>query len=921
MTSSRAIYSLSPEKWAAIYNQKSQPAVPTPLKDIDVNYQNHTVQLNPPLPAQADSVQALVKKRFDETKLTKEYGFLETLKFSIVMPIKSKLSSLFGGKLGTSLTPEEQKELELYQQNQAFHKQIGKVVTAYSNYRSAILKSEFALPEQAAAAATAEHDRAQELKGAYDALLNLAADQAEKLAEGDQMKAAVIRQPDDDATCIDYNPRLSPTDIKELNEARRKELHSALNLINPSIISLVHRSKSMLSVVDKVGYIVNYNQEKLLDFLAYFDATVEESLTQMGFKEGSESRKTEKEAVKINLMRGLRDAPGFGLIASVDAVAEICKNRNPNEFSNKTRQEMLEHFTNELNRVGNIPLNPSSIDTPEKLAQHRVELEKTLKGIHFQGMPLINTNNSSFICSRVTSMQLNAYKLKNFEEKIESLNDEYKELTDQIAAADALIDEQVNFTVEEFFEFLPVGLVDFSLINAELEDVYKLKYEISRLRKIDSDAIDAKLEELRKLESEASALETSRLAIAKSLKIANAELEQKTNNKKELVKQDKEFTKGYAKLAATLGVDVQATIDSSVKSRGLAIDEEIRLINIHRTGLIAEDAKTNKAIQDLVPKGTQLEDELADLKTNGINKVHRDTLEEAVQKYDADKTSTVTLEGRHLLNLKETIPRCREDGAVAEYLAFVNQVNTKADELFKLAENTTKQLASAKTDLMGLKMTIVNGGDLNIDVDELTKVNELAIIPEEFFTKWEQQDMEARLADSRTRTLDLTYKISKNLLAQELEDNIHRPYVKDQTAKQRNSETAARAGGLSRSGEKAYNLYQTISSGYGAEDNGSDESSSSARSSLDGFGESYVLASKTPTVYPPPLTQSFENFIENSNDEEFFSDVENDDGGVAVKANPVQPVLTVTEAQVSTIPNGNNLAQTIVDDNELLDIS
>jgi predicted nucleic acid-binding Zn-ribbon protein len=842
------------------------------------------LQPAPLLAGPIETVQTLFKKRFDETKLTREYGFLETLKFSIVMPIKSKLSSLFRGKLGTSLTPEEQKELELYQQNQAFHKQIGKVVTAYSNYRSAILKSEFALPEQAAAVATAEHDRAQELKDSYDALLNLAADQAGALKEDDKMKTKLDSRGNDVSEddypyavyCDSGVPIYIDSESLDINEARRKELHSALNLINPYIISLVHRSESMLSVVDKVKDKVNYNQEKLLDFLAQFDAKVEESLTRMGLKEGSTERNYAEKVVKKNLMQGLMAAPGFGLVKSLDALTEMSKNRNPNKINDETVQSMLEHFANELNRVGNIPLNPSSIDTPEKLAQYRVELEKYLKGIHFQGIPLINTNNSNFICSRVTSMQLNAYKLKDFEEKIESLNDEHKELTDLIAAANALIDEQVNCTVEQMFEFLPVGLADLSLIDEKLGALYKLKNEISDLRKIDSDAVAAQNKKLEEARSVISELKNSLHAAEQNFKNATAELRQKKNEKEKLEKDIKEITQTVA-AKKSLKFNVKDSINATMGPQIEAIDKEITAIQERLTALGQERAMGEIYIGGLAEEYIELENELANLKTNGINKVHRDTLEAAVQEYDADKTSTVTLAGGNLLELKEKISNCCANGVVAEYLAFVDQANTKANELFMLAENTAEQLAFAKTDLMCLKRTIVNGGNLNIDVDELTKVNELAIIPEKFFTEQEQQNMVTRLGDSRTRTLDLTYKISKKLLDQGVEDNIHRPYVKDQTAKQRDSETAALAGGLSRSGEKAHSLYQTISSGYGPEDNGSDESGSSARSSLDGFGESYALALKTPTVYPPPLTQSFENSIENCNDEEFYSDVEDDE--------------------------------------------
>jgi hypothetical protein len=66
--------------------------------------------------------------------------------------------------------------------------------------------------------------------------------------------------------------------------------------------------------------------------------------------------------------------------------------------------------------------------------------------------------------------------------------------------------------------------------------------------------------------------------------------------------------------------------------------------------------------------------------------------------------------------------------------------------------------------------------------------------------------MPRRLAESRLRTVKLTYDISKRILTQNTVDIEDRPYIKGQTAKQRKLETAALLGGLSAIGIRLNNL-------------------------------------------------------------------------------------------------------------------
>jgi hypothetical protein len=267
--------------------------------------------------------------------------------------------------------------------------------------------------------------------------------------------------------------------------------------------------------------------------------------------------------------------------------------------------------------------------------------------------------------------------------------------------------------------------------------------------------------------------------------------------------------------------DVQDSVNTTMDPQVQAIDEAITNIQNRKTVLDKKYADVYDNMLKLAKSYSKLKDERADLKANGIK----------ARTAVIQQTATIKLTGKELLAFKKTSD-CSQAGKIADYLAVVDQVNTRLNQLIEEADDKTKQLGLVKNNL-GL---ITVDGNLSINANKLTKVNELVIL----FTREEQQSMVRRLAESRARTVDLTYEVSKKLLSQNRIDIEGRPYRKGQTAKERKSETAALVGGLSYFETTARKLHQetrldVTSSGYGSENN-----IRPSRSSLDGLGADYI---------------------------------------------------------------------------------
>jgi hypothetical protein len=147
------------------------------------------------------------------------------------------------------------------------------------------------------------------------------------------------------------------------------------------------------------------------------------------------------------------------------------------------------------------------------------------------------------------------------------------------------------------------------------------------------------------------------------------------------------------------------------------------------------------------------------------------------------------------------MPGCRPStDELSIHLEAVEEDNEELEQLSAAKQQADLKLGLAQSNLAELERNIQS------DFVEL-KENRLAIVPEKFFTEAEQRSMAGRLAKSRLRTVELTYGISKKILTQNAVDIKNRPYIKGQTATQRNLQTVTMFGGLSSLNRDAGEFY------------------------------------------------------------------------------------------------------------------
>ncbi len=667
--------------------------------------------------------QATLRENLERVKATQTYG-IRSIYYSIFLPLKQRIAGL---------SKEEKTDLDLYKSHQELCTLVDHVKKAYELYLPAAEAVSQAPKDKVAAANLQKLQRSGELIHSYNALLDRATAEADRLADPVSGK---------DVRCQTRNEILK--DVQELLSQDNGDL--IFHTVN------IERARVMVSNGDPAQLSQRYN-EFVRDFVTHVQQAVSDSGDNM-----------DVESVTNDFILGLASIPE---LENNFEILSILANLSPKDSQkiaeqekqlDKEGQQLVQYFIGKLNDLIN---SQTPID------------KVTLENIQHKGISLASVwgSNIDNAVNFLSHLQEGIHSLKDLETSKKELDAEQKRLAiskeqkiAEVKNLGAKIDGESMYTVNELAEFLMGGSKDKlqKLLNKTtnkacsfVRELLELKTQIAVLEKRSKEERAYLAEEIKEAQRQAHrASEELQHFITNSVDGFRSKIE---SIEQGIIVDDKKIQSDINELHSQKKFDL--LIRYTVEGRP-TIKEHIQAdLESRKQQLQQNEASAN------VLKGTaaQAEKKLADLQAEAEKPDSKETRNElALRRGERDllaHQTSVKISGNLLLNLSELLEigdvplsamgeqlkEARRDESAVEILG------KDIQDLGGAIGNLTEQTKRKEGDIEEIKNQFSSNTFFSFDANS----KKLAMKPE-FFRDEGQRFIEA----APTNNLDIARKIT-----------------------------------------------------------------------------------------------------------------------------------------------------------------
>ncbi|MBS0647882.1 MAG: hypothetical protein JSS10_01500 [Verrucomicrobia bacterium] len=336
---------------------------------------------------------------FQKIKPTQTYGIGDALKFRLVVPFK---------KLMGKASKDELESLDIYHQHLELQASIDKVKKAYEEYCPAAQAVQDATLQTIDQARAQEYIKAADLVHSYEALIALAAEQADQLMSKERpANAEFIKQ----------------AYIHETNIAMTQAVKA-----QGAVLYTVNKLKAQLYVqFQDVPGKEKALQERFISFVINFEKHVVDACDKFGII----ANQNNKQVIAQAFIEGLMDVPGLKMDNIPNFLSLI-------EEEREARQEkMFEYFFSEMERIvqGDMPIT-----------------DRLVEGIQYEGIHLVDY--VSQLQSNLEYARALAQQFKALESEKTAMENEIPAIMEELRGCEQLLNEGSEYTVGEFLEFL-----------------------------------------------------------------------------------------------------------------------------------------------------------------------------------------------------------------------------------------------------------------------------------------------------------------------------------------------------------------------------------------------------------------------------------------------------------------------------------